>query len=255
MTPTLALTVLSLAVLAQAAPTSSTRNATDTASVNSVAEAAEATAKSLRAVSTATTSTSFSPLPTLASATSVAGFSTATASAIAGSLPGYKYNLTMESEATRISICSQTTAYCSVAGCTKPEANVTTNFCNPTTMGWNCDCNKKADSALDPLVVPVNSYDCRLRTSACLDQCTNPSASPPIADLASCRYACNYILGSTCGTSNQVLPEYQVKKENSKPNTSSGGVAMGISAASLVSPSPLLAIALGVLGGGALLLR
>ncbi|GAA5820511.1 hypothetical protein JCM10212_005194 [Sporobolomyces blumeae] len=148
----------------------------------------------------------------------------------------HKKQKSTRSESTRTSICNQTTAFCSTAGCSKDGANVTTNFCNANTMGWNCGCNDGADSRLQPLVVPVNTYDCRLRTAACLDQCSNPQASPSVSSVSNCKNACNYILGSTCGTSNQVLPLYQVKKYNDKPkyysDTSKGGVAMGISASS-----------------------
>ncbi|GAA5841289.1 hypothetical protein JCM3766R1_005016 [Sporobolomyces carnicolor] len=181
------------------------------------------------------TATSLLSVPTYATATSGGAFETSTAKSLAQYLPGYTYNLTEENQATRVSICNQTTAFCSTSKCTKSGANVTTNFCNPDTMGWNCECNDGADSRLQPLTVPVNVYDCRLRTAACLDQCSNPKASPPVASEANCKASCNYILGSTCGTSNQVLPLYQVKSYNSKPkyysDTSKGGVAMGISAA------------------------
>ncbi|BGP09848.1 hypothetical protein JCM10049v2_005723 [Rhodotorula toruloides] len=202
------------------------------------------------------TATNLLPVPSYATQ-STAAFATATAKALASSLPGYTYNLTEESEATRVSICNQTTAFCASAGCSADNANVTVNFCNPTTMGWNCECNNKAQSRLQPLTVPVNTYDCRLRTSACLDQCQNPQASPPVKDVQACRNACNYVIGSTCGTGNQVLPEYQVKNEGDKPkyyaDTSKGGVAMGITTSSalrsLGSPAPVLAGLLAVVVG------
>ncbi|BGO93390.1 RHTO0S09e02718g1_1 [Rhodotorula toruloides] len=202
------------------------------------------------------TATNLLPVPSYATQ-STAAFATATAKALASSLPGYTYNLTEESEATRVSICNQTTAFCASAGCSADNANVTVNFCNPTTLGWNCECNNKAQSRLQPLTVPVNTYDCRLRTSACLDQCQNPKASPPVKDVQACRNACNYVIGSTCGTGNQVLPEYQVKNEGDKPkyyaDTSKGGVAMGITTSSalrsLGSPAPVLAGLLAVVVG------
>ncbi|CEQ40103.1 SPOSA6832_01685, partial [Sporobolomyces salmonicolor] len=228
------------------------------------------------------TATSLLPVPTYATA-STSAFATATAKALASALPGYTYNLTMETESTRTSICNQTTAFCSTAGCSKSSANVTTNFCNPTTMGWNCDCNDGADSRLQLLTVPVNTYgsstpfapqslllpqskrltmlpmpDCRLRTAACLDQCSNRNASPAVASVSSCQNACNYILGSTCGTSSQVLPEYQVKKYSDKPNTSKGGVAMGITTSSSPASHALshfFAFGAAALGGTMLVLR
>ncbi|GAA6037412.1 hypothetical protein JCM8097_008557 [Rhodosporidiobolus ruineniae] len=234
-------------ILAVAAPTGNSTAASGTPS--SATGGATARATSLLSV------------PTYAQATATqSAFSTATASALAASLPGYVYNLTMANEATRISICNQTTANCAAAGCSSSEANVTTNFCNPTTMGWNCDCNKGADSRLQALVVPVNTYDCRLRTSACLDQCSNPSALPEVNSTTACKNACNYILGSTCGTSNQVLPEYQVKKYDDTPkyyaDTSKGGVAMGIttSSAPLSLTFPLLAALIAAAGGATLVL-
>lgn len=180
------------------------------------------------------TATSLLSVPTYATATSGGAFATETAKSLAQFLPGYTYNLTEESSGTRISICNQTTAFCATSGCSKSSANVTTNFCNADTMGWNCECNEGASSRLQPLTVPVNTYDCRLRTAACLDQCSNPKASPAVSNEGQCKNACNYILGSTCGTSNQVLPLYQVKSYDTKPkyysDTSKGGVAMGISA-------------------------
>ncbi|GAA6015288.1 hypothetical protein JCM11491_001000 [Sporobolomyces phaffii] len=183
------------------------------------------------------TATSLLSVPTYATATSGGAYATSSAKAFAQYLPGYTYNLTEESASTRTSICNQTTQFCATSGCSISGANVTTNFCNPETMGWNCLCNDKAESRLQPLTVPVNTYDCRLRTAACLDQCSNPKASPRVTNEAQCKNACNYILGSTCGTSNQVLPEYQVKSYDTKPkyyaDTSKGGVAMGISASSL----------------------
>ncbi|GAA5872728.1 hypothetical protein JCM8547_006327 [Rhodosporidiobolus lusitaniae] len=199
---------------------------------------------------TSSAASSTSSLPSVAAYTgatfSEASFSAATASAMAVNLPGYLYNLTMESEATRSSICEQTTTYCAAAGCSKANANASTNFCNPTTMGWNCDCNKGASSNLSDLVVPVNTYDCRLRTAACLDQCTNKTASPPVNSTTACRNACNYILGSTCGTTAQVIPLYQVSKYSSKPkyyavDTTVGGVdAMGTTSTSSAFPSLVL---------------
>ncbi|GAA6056838.1 hypothetical protein JCM3770_003594 [Rhodotorula araucariae] len=204
------------------------------------------------------TATNLLSVPAYATETAAA-FASATASALAASLPPYTYNLTEESESTRTSICNQTTAYCASAKCTSDAANVTTNFCNPVTMGWNCECNEKAESRLQPLVVPVNTYDCRLRTSACLDQCQNPAASPHINSTTACKNACNYILGSTCGTANQVLPLYQVDKYDDKPkyyaDTSKGGVAMGITSAalSLTVSSALLSL-LGLTAGAATLL-
>ena len=87
--------------------------------------------------------------------------------------------------------------------------------CNADTMGWNCECNDGADSRLQPLTVPINTYgtskfssqfrslelkridprtDCRLRTAACLDQCSNPNGSPPVTNQGQCKNACNYIL-------------------------------------------------------------
>ncbi|GAA5960645.1 hypothetical protein JCM3765_005888 [Sporobolomyces pararoseus] len=188
------------------------------------------------------TATSLLSVPTYATATSGGAFATSTAKSLAQYLPGYTYNLTEESTATRISICNQTTSFCATSGCSKSGANVTTNFCNSNTMGWNCECNDGADSRLQPLTVPVNTYDCRLRTAACLDQCSNPKASPAVTNEGQCKNACNYILGSTCGTSNQVLPLYQVKNYDSKPkyysDTSKGGVAMGISASPLTVTLP-----------------
>ncbi|GAA5962616.1 hypothetical protein JCM21900_001276 [Sporobolomyces salmonicolor] len=207
------------------------------------------------------TATSLLPVPTYATV-STSAFATATAKALASALPGYTYNLTMETESTRISICNQTTAFCSTAGCSKSSANVTTNFCNPTTMGWNCDCNDGADSRLQLLTVPVNTYDCRLRTAACLDQCSNRNASPAVTSVSSCQNACNYIIGSTCGTSNQVLPEYQVKKYSDEPkyyvDTSKGGVAMGITTSSSPASRALshfYAFGAAALGGTMLVLR
>ncbi|GAA5847962.1 hypothetical protein JCM9279_003512 [Rhodotorula babjevae] len=206
------------------------------------------------------TATSLLSVPAYATQTSGA-FATASARALAGSLPGYRYNLTEESASTRTSICNQTTAYCATAGCSG-QGTLTDNFCNPDTMGWNCKCSKGSDSRLQALVVPVNTYDCRLRTSACLDQCQNPAASPPVANVGACRNACNYVLGSTCGTGDQVLPEYEVAKYGDKPkyyaDTSKGGVAMGITtsgAARTLAPrsAPALGVALALgLGLGAL---
>ncbi|BGP41975.1 hypothetical protein JCM10449v2_005972 [Rhodotorula kratochvilovae] len=200
------------------------------------------------------TATNLLSVPAYATQTTAA-FATATASALAASLPPYTYNLTQESESTRTSICNQTTAYCASAKCTSDAANVTTNFCNPVTLGWNCECNEKAESRLQPLVVPVNTYDCRLRTSACLDQCQNPAASPAINSTTACRNACNYILGSTCGTADQVLPLYQVDKYDDKPkyyaDTSKGGVAMGITSAALSLTAPPVLLSLIGLAAGA----
>ncbi|GAA5825346.1 hypothetical protein JCM11251_006945 [Rhodosporidiobolus azoricus] len=257
--------------LACAAPTSIQRNETTTTVAGDAEErtairvaatraAAEATTTSSSSTSSSSSST-FS-IPTFGSATAASAFSTPSASALAASLPGYRYNLTMENEATRISICNQTTSFCQSAGCSKDKAEVKTNFCNPATMGWNCECGKKADAVMNTLLVPINTYDCRLRTAECLDQCTNPSASPAVTSLSACRQACNYILGSTCGTSNQVLPQYQVKKYDDKPkyyaDTTKGGVAMGITVSS--SPpstvsGPLLAALAGAAGVAIMLVR
>ncbi|GAA5839770.1 hypothetical protein JCM5353_003757 [Sporobolomyces roseus] len=190
------------------------------------------------------TDTRLLSVPSYATATSQGAFATQSAQALAQYLPGYTYNLTEESPSTRISICNQTTAFCATSGCSKTGAIVSKNFCNADTMGWNCECNDGADSRLQPLTVPINTYDCRLRTAACLDQCSNPNGSPPVTNQGQCKNACNYILGSTCGTSNQVLPLYQVKNYDSKPkyyaDTSKGGVAMGISASPLTITLPSL---------------
>ncbi|GAA5886625.1 hypothetical protein JCM6882_005837 [Rhodosporidiobolus microsporus] len=263
-----ALPLLIAAALTAAAPTSIERNVTETTMATEEERTSSRAAVNRAAVSTeassSTTSSTFS-IPTFASPTAASAFSTPSASALAVSLPGYLYNLTMENEATRVSICNQTTSFCESAGCSKDNAEVKKNFCNPDTMGWNCECSKKADANMNTLAVPVNTYDCRLRTAACLDQCTNPAASPAVSSLSACRQACNYVLGSTCGTSNQVLPEYQVKKYDSEPkyyaDTTKGGVAMGITVSSsppsrlLAGGSCLLAALTAGLGGAALLLR
>lgn len=183
---------------------------------------------------TKSSSLSLLPVPTYAMAnpSGTTTYSNATASQMAKSLPGYTYNLTMENLATRIGICNQTTQYCEISACDKPLANVSTNFCNPTTMGWNCACNDGANSRLSPLTVPVNSYDCKFRASACLTACQNPAATPPITDMTACQNACNYDIGETCGTSAQIVPQYKVNDVNDKPayypDTSKGGVALGI---------------------------
>jgi hypothetical protein len=36
--------------------------------------------------------------------------------------------------------------------------------CNPNTMGWNCECNNKATSRLQPLTVPINTYGALARS-------------------------------------------------------------------------------------------
>lgn len=77
-------------------------------------------------------------------------------------------------------------------------------------MGWNCQCDGGAVSRLQPVIVPVNSYDCKLRTSACLTACQNPAAIPPVKSVANCSAACKYVIGDTCGTVNQIIPLYQV---------------------------------------------
>lgn len=59
--------------------------------------------------------------------------------------------------------------------------------------------------------------DCRLRTSACLVQCQNPSATPAVKSVTQCQAACNYIIGSTCGTPAQFIPEYQVSSYSDTP--------------------------------------
>ena len=54
------------------------------------------------------------------------------------------------------------------------------------------------------------------------------------------------MIGDTCGTSAQVLPEYQVDNYNTVPkyypNTSGGGVAAGVSTADSVAVPALTAI-------------
>lgn len=152
-----------------------------------------------------------------------------------------------------------------MSGCSIPTANVTTNFCNYNTLGWcvtscfpdacsphaeliisaligkhrNCLCNGGATSRLQPPIVPVNSYDCKLRASACSLACTNPSAVPAIKSIAACQNACSYIIGSTCSTNTQVIPEYQVAAYSDTPkyypNTSGGGVASGITVKSFAN--------------------
>jgi hypothetical protein len=61
-------------------------------------------------------------------------------------------------------------------------------------MGWNCACDK-GGALLSGVLVPVNVYDCRLRTSACLDECSDPDATPAVNSTKACEAACNYILG------------------------------------------------------------
>lgn len=174
------------------------------------------------AVPQASTGTSSSPAP----------YSSASAVALAPSLPSYQYNLTLESNATRTAVCAQTVRDCATSRCSIFSANVTTNFCNPVTMGWNCLCNNGALTRLQAPIVPVNSFDCRLRTTACLNACQDRLATPPVRNLPACQQACNYIIGSTCGTNDQVIPTYQVASINDRPtyypNTLTGGVAAGI---------------------------
>ncbi|KAM0790163.1 hypothetical protein ACM66B_005482 [Microbotryomycetes sp. NB124-2] len=170
---------------------------------------------------------------------SAAPYSNDTARDLAKYLPAYSFNLTEESLPTRIAICNQTTQFCASSKCTSPTANVTVNFCNENTMGWNCKCNNNAQSRLQPQVVPVNSYDCRLRTQACLEACQDTRSSYQTNSTVMCQNACNYIIGSTCGTAQQFIPFYQVDNPNDKPryypDTSKGGVAAGITTSSAVS--------------------
>lgn len=49
--------------------------------------------------------------------------------------------VTMEPLSTREAICTQQTTYCQTAGCDQNGQNITTNFCNPTTMGFQCSCS------------------------------------------------------------------------------------------------------------------
>lgn len=171
-------------------------------------------------IPTATTTTSFSLLPVPTYATQSA-FVPATASSLAASLPSYTYNLTSESNQTRTMICEQTTEDCQTSGCdsgkSDAESNVTMNFCNPVTMGWNCECNKGGTSRLQPPIVPVNAYDCQLRTQACLDACQELHPTPPVKNVGDCQNACNYVIGSTCGTNDQEIPEYQVSNVADTP--------------------------------------
>ncbi|KAK4046698.1 hypothetical protein OIV83_005901 [Microbotryomycetes sp. JL201] len=182
-------------------------------------------------------------------------YSNDTAKDLAKYLPAYTFNLTEESLPTRIAICNQTTQFCASSKCTSPMANVTVNFCNENTMGWNCKCNNNAQSRLQPQIVPVNSYDCRLRTQACLEACQDTRSTYKTNSTANCQTACNYIIGSTCGTAQQFIPFYQVDKPSDKPryypDTSKGGVAAGITtsaAGSFARPSLTMmsAVAIGV---------
>ncbi|KAM0751352.1 hypothetical protein T439DRAFT_325498 [Meredithblackwellia eburnea MCA 4105] len=237
-------------------------------SASSTASGSTATSSSSSAASTQTTTSGVIPatatatqLLTVPTYSTASAFATPQASSLAIYLPGYTYNLTSESNTTRTGICNLTTQYCATSQCSSSTANVTTNFCNPTTMGWNCKCNQGATSRLQAEIVPVNSYDCRLRTSACLDQCQNPKASPPVTNIQSCQQACNYIIGSTCGTASQYIPEYEVNSYNDKPkyypDTSKGGVAPGITTKSAAGSLrvPFAAVVGSVVLGGLLLIR
>ncbi|KAK4048167.1 hypothetical protein OIO90_005931 [Microbotryomycetes sp. JL221] len=192
--------------------------------------AVSSTATRLSSAAAGNTATTTSAFSYVAQPTGAA-FSNDTAKELARYIPAYTYNLTEETLATRVGICNQTTQFCASSKCTSPQANVTVNFCNENTMGWNCKCNENAQSRLQPQVVPVNTYDCRLRTQACLEACQNTRSSYQVNSTANCQTACNYIIGSTCGTSQQFIPFYQVNNYNDKPNyyvdTSKGGVAAG----------------------------
>ncbi|KDE05290.1 hypothetical protein MVLG_04322 [Microbotryum lychnidis-dioicae p1A1 Lamole] len=168
------------------------------------------------------------PVPTYAGATPYAA---ASASAFAKYLPPYTYNLTEESNATKTAICAQQIQFCATSHCTSNSANVSVNFCNPKTMGWNCECNNKATSRLAPIVAPVTTYDCRLRALSCLDACQN-RRNTAVTNVQTCQTACNYILTSVCGTNAEIVPFYQVKNYDDTPkyypDTSKGGVALGV---------------------------
>lgn len=98
-------------------------------------------------------------------------------------------------------------------------------------MGWNCQCSSGATSRLiqQPLIVPVNSYDCKFRSSNCLSACQVPSADTDnnsssnggngviVKDITACQNACNYILTETCGTNEQVSAQYRVDSFDEVP--------------------------------------
>ncbi|SCV73915.1 BQ2448_6345 [Microbotryum intermedium] len=193
------------------------------------------------------------PVPTSPAASPYAA---STASALVKYLPPYTYNLTEESNETKTAICTQQIQFCATSRCTSNSANVTVNFCNPNTMGWNCECNNKATSRLAPIVAPVTTYaECRLRALSCLDACQNPK-NTAVTNVQTCQTACNYILTSVCGTSAEVVPFYQVKNYDDKPkyypDTSKGGVSLGVNtSAGLRSHglvSPLLFVGATMLG-------
>ncbi|ORY76875.1 hypothetical protein BCR35DRAFT_305624 [Leucosporidium creatinivorum] len=241
-------------LLAAALALATTVQGQSTSSGSSSSSSASSSTSPSSVASSGTPTSSSAAAPTYSAATGTA-YSNATATQLAAYLPGYTYNLTEESMTTRIGICNQTTQFCASAKCSSSAANVTSNFCNPDTMGWDCACNNGATSRLQPLVVPVNTYDCRLRTSACLQQCQNPNASPSVNSTSNCQAACNYILGSTCGTSAQVIPMYQVSNYGDVPkyyvDTSKGGVAAGITTSLAVGmAAPWLSVVLGTFGAG-----
>ncbi|CAO1623422.1 unnamed protein product [Parajaminaea phylloscopi] len=137
------------------------------------------------------------------------------------------YHLSNETLSTRQAICDRQTKWCATAGCAEAGAKINENFCDPTTMGTRCTCNKGA-SLLDQHAWPVQVADCQNRANACTQACWNPSTN--VGDRNACISNCAKTLRETCSTPGQISANYAVAKEGDKPSYAlmQGGSANGV---------------------------
>ncbi|KAL1928698.1 hypothetical protein VTP01DRAFT_2484 [Rhizomucor pusillus] len=103
-------------------------------------------------------------------------------------LPISSWSILQLDDQSRASVCNQQQGFCNdqCGG-----GNMTTiNFCNVTTMAWDCKCQNKVPDC-PPYQWPVTVAECKGRESACQAGCTDESTKDLCTNACSHYYKCN----------------------------------------------------------------
>jgi hypothetical protein len=108
----------------------------------------------------------------------------------------YAFDLTSSDSARRSVICTEQRAYCS-SYCGLPT-NVKINFCDTTSMKWNCACHNPMQAthpgATDSQF-PVQVHQCQGEKWQCKQQCLSASEVGTCQDQCELKYLCGYPTG------------------------------------------------------------
>ncbi|KAI8584317.1 hypothetical protein K450DRAFT_219292 [Umbelopsis ramanniana AG] len=107
----------------------------------------------------------------------------------------------------RANICQRQISYCSTM-CGSPS-QAATNFCNATSMAWNCVCTNSNNGSNATYLDPVSFAECNGKSIACSAAC------PADAQRSTCVQSCTNFY--SCGTSKAPASYLQTGNQNDTP--------------------------------------